>query len=164
MSSTLRAALEAFAGYERTTVPFDSDMLNGKVVIARHGAGADGDSALVFVVGCDGDQCEILLCHNGTTMACESDRVLSGADTGLGYDLVVQTDVHGWTFADDIGDVLATFPTDALTRAPRGLRGPNSPLDSRWEHKRREVRRFARLTDGYLQHLLAGDSTDGRTE
>jgi hypothetical protein len=95
-----------------------------------------------------------MLCHTDDRYAGEHDHILFAEDTGRGYTLVVQTDVRGWTFADDIRSVLAVIPAEKLADAPRGLIGPRSPLDSRWQYKRNEVRRLLSFTSRYLNQLL----------
>jgi hypothetical protein len=108
----------------------------------------------VCVVSHDDDACEILLCHYEDRLATEHDRILSSDDTGLGYDLVVQTDIRAWTFADDISKVFAVVPSDVLANAQQGLR-LKGRLDSRWNYKVSEVYRLHRLINRYLKTLLS---------
>ena len=125
----------------------------GSVLIARHAPDINNETALVCVVSHYDDAYEILLCHGAEQFATEYDRILSSDDTGLGYDLVVQTDIRGWTFVDDIREVLAVVPTDVLTNAQQGLR-LNGRLDPRWNLKVLEVHRLHRLINRYVKKLL----------
>jgi hypothetical protein len=126
----------------------------GNVLIARHAPDNNNETALVCVVSHDDDACEILLCHYEDRLATEHDRILSSDDTGLGYDLVVQTDIRAWTFADDISKVFAVVPSDVLANAQQGLR-LKGRLDSRWNYKVSEVYRLHRLINRYLKTLLS---------
>lgn len=131
----------------------------------RHTKGNNDETGIVFILSVEPstETCDIALVHNQTRQATENDLIVFGDETGLNYDLVIQTDVRASTYLQQLSSVIAQAPDDVLEAAAdpdlvesserRGLflRGR---LDSRWDFKVSEVRRLHHLVHLYIHDLL----------
>lgn len=127
--------------------------------IRKHRAGAE---QFVLVLKDDGETVQFTLVHPYTEFATQHDAIVEPRLSGLPYSLVVQTDLRGVLFADELGAVVATLPSEVLF-ACLGIAvmeevyfGPPmiGPLDSRWGFKVEQGETVRRLSSNALSKLL----------
>ena len=134
-----------------------NQLLINNVVIAEH-----GDDGVVCIVDNRDDLYLVYLCSVRTDLAADTDAIMYDSYTGIGYDMIVQRTICGWTYANEITSLLAVIPRHIVSAAETGSTGPNHPLDCRWEHKIKECTRFAKMIGRYLKDLLADPQEEGK--
>lgn len=105
-------------------------------VIAKHRGGG-----LVYVLGVDDGVADFLLIHTQDNMATDRDVILFENDTHLGYRLIVQSDVRGYTPVEYLTGKTISINLESALRGIR-LKGR---LDCRWDFKISEVHRLHQL-------------------
>lgn len=84
-----------------------------------------------------------------------TDRLLRGADTGLGYDVIALPDVTGPAWLVQFGPLLGHSATNLEVAAVAGL-GLRDELDGRWRWKENELDAFVTLTSECRYQLVDG--------
>jgi len=96
----------------------------------------------------------IALVHPYTEYATDADRILDPAASGVAYTLVIELDLLGVVFPDQLDAApLARIATETLRNAPSGPR-LTGPLDARWEFKQQELDDLRELVAACTAHAL----------
>ena len=130
-------------------------------------AGTEAEPRTALVVGVthsDPDYAGIMLAHRCTEMATPNDAILPPSDTGLPYELVVQTRLPGTVWQSQMTPLLGRLPHALLSDigrldSPRRPPPPGIRTGSRETDSPGERRRFKESERQALRDLV-GDCTD----
>ena len=131
-----------------------------------------GEDRLALVVAMDspGGVAEVLLASNLVEQATSTDGVVSHAETGAAFDLLVETDLPGTVWALQLGSLVGTLPGDLTTAITAMSRGADAAAvglaesrfglparderDPRWQWKLEELAVLRALSGDCTQELL----------
>jgi len=143
---------------------------NGDIVVVDgHGEALDVRRlALVVSIEEENNHLQVMLCHEDLELASIVDATIRGFESGLSYDLVVETDLHSVIWKSQVTKTIGKIVPDLVNKVLAHAADPDSlvdgiragytiqgVMDPRWKFKEIEGQQFRNLCAHCVSSLLS---------
>jgi len=150
----------------------ESNKIGDIVVVDGHGEALDVRRlALVVSVEEEKDYLQVMLCHEDLELASIVDATIRGSESGLSYDLVVETDLHSVIWKSQVTRTIGKIAPDLVNKVMAHAADPDSlvdgiragyaiqgVMDPRWKFKENEGQQFRNLCAHCVSRFLSNES------